>query len=54
MARRIMGGDLRNHVLLQRLGDLLHSSHEPERDHQPPADSRIQYWLNFPNPATGD
>jgi len=24
------------------------------RDQQPPADSRIQYWLNFPNPAAAD
>jgi aryl-alcohol dehydrogenase-like predicted oxidoreductase len=25
-----------------------------DRGEQPPADSRIQYWLNFPNPADGD
>ncbi|MBR7833080.1 aldo/keto reductase [Actinospica durhamensis] len=25
-----------------------------ERERQPPADSRLRYWLEFPNPAAGD
>jgi aryl-alcohol dehydrogenase-like predicted oxidoreductase len=25
-----------------------------DRDREPPADSRIRYWLDFPNPAAGD